>query len=245
MANTFPFYYKNYRANAELQALPFHSHGVFLALLCIEAKSPERGYLLTVDGQPADTKRLLRLIGRPNYKLARFEADLQDLITCETVCFDEQKKSYCFPFILKIQDISKKRSEAGKQGFAAANEYMQKPKKPAYLQMPATNKRPQQLFDRDQFPAMIERMKSDRIWLEAVLIRHGVKAADEDSVLEKFRQQLVTSGCVQKEFTDAQSHFNNWLNTQRHVSKKVNTHSKISSKPGTTNTDTKGGISGF
>jgi hypothetical protein len=230
MANTFPFFYKNYRANHALQALPFHVHGVMLALLCIEAQSPERGFLLHPDGKETNMKRLHKIIGRRNYKLQTFERDMALLDACDTIKFDEAKRAYYSPFILKVNEISKQRSAAGKAGFAAANGLKPKAKrKVAEFAKPfgGAGVPSNEWFDREQFPAMIERMQSDKIWFDTVCMQHKLRDRGPDK-LKEFAAHLVTSGCNRKELTEAKQHFNNWV---RHA-KTFITHQPIKTAAG-------------
>lgn len=235
MANIFPFYYKNYRANNALQALPFHVHGVFLALLCIEAHSPERGFCLHPDGKTTDAKRLLSMIGRRNYKLQALEKDLRLLTETDTIKFDEAKQAYYFPFLLKMKEISDQRSAAGKLGFAAANKGTPKRKKVPDFAQPFAELRNKEWFTRDQFDAMKERMQSDLIWFESLCIKHRL-AHNGPKKLQEFVEHLIHSGAEKKELSDAKTHFNNWLskNTQRYVrtEKAIPTHQQTKTVPG-------------
>ena len=108
----FLFYVQDWLCEATLKVVSMGSKGLWIDVLCLMARSPIKGYLLTPTGTNANLEWVAAQLGRPVEEIRPF---WQELLDAGTPRIDEKGRIYSKRMV-EDKTLSEKRSEAGRFG---------------------------------------------------------------------------------------------------------------------------------
>lgn len=117
----FMFYVQDWLCESTLKMVSMGARGLWIDVLCLLARSPIKGYLLTPLGHPAGVDWLAKQLGRPVDEIAPL---WQELLDAGTPRSDAQGRVYSKRMVAD-KTLAEKRAEAGRLGGKAK----QKPSK--------------------------------------------------------------------------------------------------------------------
>jgi hypothetical protein len=106
------FYVQDWLCEPTLKVVSMGAKGLWIDVLCLMARSPVKGYLLTPAGEPADIDWIGKQIGRPVPEIAPL---WDELLRAQTPRVDSKNRIFSKRMV-DDKTLTEKRSEAGRLG---------------------------------------------------------------------------------------------------------------------------------